>query len=86
VVVSSLLDPEKRPDFIDDVKETYAEMRDEHYASLQVGRSRRSAPPTCPPGAGAGRLCPAGGSDVQRTQGSAARCLARCGFWAVGGA
>ena len=34
--MSSLLDAEKRADFIDDVKETYAEMREEHYASLQA--------------------------------------------------
>ena len=35
VVVSSLLDEDKYDDFFDDVKETYAELREEHYASLQ---------------------------------------------------
>ena len=34
-VVSSLLDPELRHDFHSDTKELYAEMREEHYASLE---------------------------------------------------
>ncbi|CAI5939776.1 unnamed protein product [Closterium sp. NIES-64] len=34
-VVSSLLDPTATADFVTDVRETYAELREEHYAGLQ---------------------------------------------------
>ncbi|GJP84050.1 hypothetical protein CLOP_g14142 [Closterium sp. NIES-67] len=45
-VVSSLLDPTATDDFVTDVRETYAELREEHYAGLQdrkyvpIGKAR----------------------------------------------
>ena len=35
-VVASLLDDEMRDDFVDEVREEYAELREEHYATQVI--------------------------------------------------